>query len=382
MGSEGVSPDILGIEMTPTMVRAVRLDPEDRTVVAAAECPVLAVGEAVTLDPAALGPALDEVLYHLGVDDRANHLAAVSIGPPRAGVGSGPALPAWLEHRSRQLGENMVYAGKLGIAFCPQRALDTAIMICEQANITVSRIDFVAVAAARVLEPGVDTISVGSGRGWQARLRDDEVLEALESGEVDSGEPLLIVNDEGDSIRLTRFHGVTLGPDVEPTVDEIGFLAAAVGAALGIAEGSSANLLDGETIRGRHVGGFGGEVGGSRPGDRTTVDLARGQDDSDARSVIREASSVVEPYTGTEEFDIDPMASEPEVMGRPGDRPYVPPDTGAHTAVHPDDPIQDFSPEPGSESSMDYSGPNMALIIAGIAIFTLAVAVGIFVAQS
>ena len=157
IGLEGVSPDILGIEMTPIVVRAVRLNRDDRKVIGEADCPVIAVGDPTVLDPSASGPALDEVMYHLGVDDRTQHLAAVAIGPPRSGVGSGPALPAWLEQRARQLGENMVSAGKMGISFCPQRELDMVIMICEQANITVSRVDFAPVAAARVLESGTDT---------------------------------------------------------------------------------------------------------------------------------------------------------------------------------------------------------------------------------
>ena len=306
IGSEGASPDILGIEMTPTVVRAVRFDRDARKVIGAAECPVLAVDDAVTLDPASIGPALDEVMYQLDVDDRSEHLAGVSIGPPRAGVGSGPALPAWLEHRARQLGENMVCAGKLGISFCPQRALDTAIMICEQANITVSRIDFAPVAAARTLQPGTDTVTVGSGRGWRARLRDDEVLEALENSDINADDPLRVIGADGVAAPVDEYHGVTLDSGVGiGTADDLGHLASSVGAALGVVDGSSGNLLDGDTVRGRSVPSAFGEsagvygTGADAFGGRTTVDLVRSQGELESRSVIRRVGAVEPPGAET-----------------------------------------------------------------------------------
>ena len=409
-GSEGESPDILGIEMTPTVVRAVRLDRDARNIVGAAECPVLAVDDAVTLDPASIGPALDEVLFRLQVDDRTEHLAGVTIGPPRAGVGSGPALPAWLEHRARQLGENMVCAGKLGISFCPQRALDAAIMICEQANITVSRIDFAPVAAARMLEPGTDTVTLGSGRGWRARLRDDEVLEALENADIASDDPLRVITPDGVAVSVDELHGVTLDSGVGlESDDDVGRLAAAVGSAVGVVDGSSGNLLDGDTVRGRSVPSAFGDAAGAYDagadafGGRTTVDLVRSQSESESRSVIRRVGTVDPPGSGAGGFGAvvgdaggdandlfvsadDPLDEatlslrDPSETGLNGDSSGR---GGRQTGleVHPDDPIQNFSPEPGAEQSLDGRGRYMALIIAALIIFSVAVAIGILVTQ-
>lgn len=404
-GSEGASPDILGIEMTPTVVRAVRFDRDARSVIGAAECPVLAAGEDVTLDPSSIGPALDEVLYQLEIDDREAHLAGVSIGPARAGVGSGPALPAWLEHRARQLGENMVCAGKLGISFCPQRALDTAIMICEQANITVSRIDFAPVAAARTLQPGTDTLTIGSGRGWRARLRDDEVLEALENPEIAVDDPLRVIGPDGDGVSIGEFYGVSVDPGVEiGTDDDVGHLAAAVGAAVGVVDGSSGNLLDGDTVRGRSVPSAFGEsagvfgTGSDAFGSRTTVDLVRSQAESESRSVIRRVGAVDPPGSEStillgaddalgdgsgglrDTAGVDAGAGEERLEGD-GAAASVEPGRQTGLEVHPDDPIQNFSPEPGAEQAMDARGRNMALIIAALVIFSIAVAIGILVTQ-
>ncbi len=413
IGSEGSSPDILGIEMTPTVVRAVRLNRDARTVLGAAECPVMAVGDAVTLDPSAIGPALDEVLYQLEIDDRTEHLAGVSIGPTRAGVGSGPALPAWLEHRARQLGENMVCAGKLGISFCPQRALDTAIMVCEQANITVSRIDFAPVAAARTLQPGTDTMTVGSGRGWRARLRDDEVLEALENAEIATDDPLRVITPDGVGVSIDEFYGVALESGVAiGTDDDIGHLAAAVGCAIGVVDGSSGNLLDGDTVRGRSVvSGFGESAGvfgaGSDAfGSRTTVDLVRSQGEPASRSVIRRVGTVDPPGSGSGSdllVDADDPLDDSTLslrdagstvgsgsgldamgVGDPeGGAGQAVSDAGRQTGleIHPDDPIQNFSPEPGAEHSLEGRGRNMALIVAALVLFSVAVAIGILVTQ-
>ncbi len=387
--------------MTPTVVRAVRLDRDARTVVGAAECPVLAVGDSVTLDPASIGPAVDEVMYQLDVDDRSRHLAGVSIGPPRAGVGSGPALPAWLEQRARQLGENMVCAGKLGISFCPQRALDTAIMICEQANITVSRIDFAPVAAARTLQPGTDTITLGSGRGWRARLRDDEVLEALENADIATDDPLRVITPDGVGVSIVEFQGVSLDSGVGiDTEDDFGHLAPAVGAAIGVVDGSSGNLLDGDTVRGRSVPSAFGEsagifgTGADAFGSRTTVDLVRSQGESERRSVMRRVGTV-DPPGSESDFLVgadDPLddatlsirdRASNEVAVDSVDSPGLA-DGGRQTGleVHPDDPIQKFSPEPGAEQSMEGRRVNLALIIAALVIFSVAIAIGILVTQS
>ncbi len=244
------------------------------------------------LDSRALGPAVDDVLYKLGVDDRSQLVAAVSIGPEYSGVGSGPALPAWLDHQARQLGENLVCAGDLGVAFCPQRPIDTVIAICEQADITVARIDLAPVAAARLLAPGsADTITMGSGRGWRARLRDDEVLEALQNPEIDPDQPMAIIAPDGLQISVEQYHDVSVAFALAETYDlNLGQLAPAVGAAIGYVDSSPSNLLDGETITGREevVTAVGSSAAyGSAETSRTTIDLQR----ASARTVMAPGSS-------------------------------------------------------------------------------------------
>ncbi len=244
------------------------------------------------LDSRAISPAVDDVLYQLGVDDRSQLVAAVAIGPEYSGVGSGPALPAWLDHQARQLGENLVCAGDLGVAFCPQRPIDTVISICEQADITVARIDLAPVAAARLLTPGsADTITMGSGRGWRARLRNDEVLEALKNPEIDPDQPMAIIAPDGLQISVEQYHDVSVASALAETYDlNLGQLAPAVGAAIGYIDSSPSNLLDGETITGREevVTAVGSAaVYGSADTSRTTIDLQR----ASARTVMAPGST-------------------------------------------------------------------------------------------
>jgi hypothetical protein len=292
---DAISSDILGIEIGSSTVRAVLVDRKTREIVAAAECGVLSMSDPQSsggLDSRAISPAVDDVLYQLGVDDRSQLVAAVSIGPEYSGVGSGPALPAWLDHQARQLGENLVCAGHLGVAFCPQRPIDTVISICEQADITVARIDLAPVAAARLLAPGsADTITMGSDRGWRARLRDDEVLEALQNPEIDPDQPMAIIAPDGLQISVEQYHDVSVAFALAETYDlNLGQLAPAVGAAIGYIDSSPSNLLDGETITGREevVTAVGSSAAhGSADTSRTTIDLQR----ASARTVMAPGSS-------------------------------------------------------------------------------------------
>lgn len=265
------------------MVRAVLVNRDSMEMVAAAECGVAITGDRQAgggLDGEAVAPAIDDVLYQLGIEDRNTMVAAVSIGPDYSGVGSGPALPAWLDHQARQLGENLVCAGDLGVAFCPQSPVDTVINLAEKADLTVARIDLAAVAAARLLEPGAaDVITIGSGRGWRARLRNDEVLEALQSSDVDADQPMVIVGPDGVEIGIEQYHHVAVAQALAQAYDlNLGQLAPSVGAAFGHIHSSPANLLDGQTITGRDavVASVGSAaVYNSAEAGRTTVDLHR-----------------------------------------------------------------------------------------------------------
>lgn len=280
---DAISPDILGIEIGSSAVRAVLVNRESREIVGAAECGVFSTGGGQVgggVDPRSIGPAVDDVLYQLGVDDRSQVVVAVTIGPDYSGVGSGPALPAWLDHQARQLGENLVCAGDLGVAFCPQRPIDSVIAICEEAELTVARIDLAPVAAARLLAPGsADTVTIGSGHGWRARLRDDEVLEALQNTEIDADQPMAIIAPDGLEIPIDAYHGVTVASALAESYDlNLAQLAPAVGAATGYIDSAPASLLDGKTITGQEavVTAVGSAaVYGSAEAGRTTVDLHR-----------------------------------------------------------------------------------------------------------
>lgn len=254
LGADLQSPSVLGIEVGATAVRAVVLSRETLEVTAAAEAGIDTEDEHV-FDSNTIRPALGEVMYQLAELEPEAMMAAISIGPPQSGVGSGPALPPWLERQARNLGQNLICAGELGVAFCPQTPVDLLISLCEEAAITLARVDLAPVAAARLLSSGgADTIMVGSGRGWRARLRNDEVLEALHTDEIDIDQPMSIVRPDGRVTEIPMYHGVGVAAALDEEFElNLGQLAAAVGAAVGVINGSPANLLDGATVVGRAV---------------------------------------------------------------------------------------------------------------------------------
>ena len=132
------------------------------------------------IDPSTFGPLLDDLLMKLGVEDRSAVRVGFTIGPRNSGVGSGPAMASWLEAQAVNLGEPMMCSGGLGIAFLPSRAIDAAVKLASGAGVELARIDFAPVATARAIGDQVeDLICIGSGQGWQARMRDFEVLEAM-----------------------------------------------------------------------------------------------------------------------------------------------------------------------------------------------------------
>ncbi len=345
LGADSQSPSILGIEVGATVVRAVVLSTDSLEVTAAAEAGIDTFDEHV-FDSTTIRPALGEVMYQLAELAPESMMAAISIGPPQSGVGSGPALPPWLERQARNLGQNLICAGELGVAFCPQTPVDLLISLCEEAAITVARVDLAPVAAARLLMPGgADTIMVGSGRGWRARLRNNEVLEALHTDEIDIDQPMSIVRPDGRVTEIPKYHGVGVAPALDEEFElNLGQLAPAVGAAVGLIDNSPTNLLNGATVVGRavpvtsehhfgHLAGFVNEPGDGGVSSGSAVATAGGDSGFDpSSSAGAEPELISDPgvdvQAGVVETDVLDASGEHQAVS--GQYPAV---SGEHGAV-------------------------------------------------
>ncbi len=323
LGADLQSPSVLGIEVGATVVRAVVLSRETLEVTAAAEAGIDTEDEHV-FDSTTIRPALGEVMYQLAELQPESMLAAISIGPPQSGVGSGPALPPWLERQARNLGQNLICAGELGVAFCPQSPVDLLISLCEEAAITLARVDLAPMAAARLLtQGGADTIMVGSGRGWRARLRNDEVLEALHTEEIDIDQPMSIVRPDGRVTEISKYYGVGVAAALDEEFElNLGQLAPAVGAAVGVIDGSAANLLDGATVVGRAVpvtgehrfaelAGFAGSPGATGSSTDATAESADGSYGVAGPSDTAAESDRQQPVDPTGDYDLAALIGEP-----------------------------------------------------------------------
>lgn len=252
MGPGTTSSDILGIEISHNTVRGVRLDQETSELIAAAECPLGdgAISVDGIIEPGLVGRPLDELIDQLGVTDRAALRVGFTLGPRNAGVGSGPAMAGWLAEQAVNLQEPMMAAGELGIVFLPSRAVDAASKLALGSGIDLVRVDLAPVAAVRAIGDQVDDlICIGSGCGWQARMRDFEVLEAMENPSINRAQPLIIVGADGMTSTIRRYGWVEISEQLDRSHRlNIGQLASAVGAAIGVAYESPANLLRGDVV--------------------------------------------------------------------------------------------------------------------------------------
>lgn len=249
------SQEIVGIEVARTVVRGVRLQPERNEIVGVGEVAFAAGGldRDGVIDPGLVGPVFDTLLVRMGVRDRSQIRVGMSIGPRNAGVGSGPAMADWLEAQAQRLHHPLVCSGGLGIAFVPIRAVDQAVKSAFDVGVDLIRVDLAPVAAVRAVGEQIDEpICLGSGRGWQARMRDFEVLEAMERPEVGPDEPVMAIGRDGRGRVIDRYGWIDLSTELirSGRVDSAMF-APAVGAALGVLYDSPANLLDGKVIGSR-----------------------------------------------------------------------------------------------------------------------------------
>ncbi len=252
MGGPGTSSDILGIEIGRDAVRGVLLDQAAAELTAAGECvmPAHAVDPDGIIDPMVVGPVLENLLTKLNIYDRSKLRVGVSIGPKNSGVGSGPAMAGWLDSQAKNLKEPLRCSGGLGVAFAPSRAVDAVVKLASDGGIELARMDFAPVAAARAIGDQIeDAMCVGSGQGWQARMRDFEVLEAMENPSVSFDAPLHISRADGQAESIARYGWVEISPQLDQQMRvDVGQLAVAVGVAIGVAYESPADLLSGKTV--------------------------------------------------------------------------------------------------------------------------------------
>ena len=246
------SQEIIGIEVARSVVRGVRVQPDRNEIVGVAEVPYGPAGldRDGVMDPAVLGRAFETLLFRIGLTDRSQARYAVSIGPRNSGVGSGPAMGQWLEAQAVQLRQPLVCAGGLGVAFAPIRAIDHAVKTAFEIGIELTHLDLAPVAAARAIGDQVDDlICLGSGRGWQARMRDFEVLEAMENPRIGPDEPVYLVGRDGMVRPIGRYGWIDFSIDLQRAGRiDLGRFAMSSGAALGILYSSPTNLLDGRVV--------------------------------------------------------------------------------------------------------------------------------------
>lgn len=249
-----IRPEIIGIEVGRVACRGVRVDARTNEVVAVGEVPFgpHGIDRDGVIEPSVVAVALDTLVVRLGIDDRSSAKVGLSIGPRNAGVGSGAEMNAWLQAQATRLGQPLVCSGGLGLAFVPIRSVDQAVKTAFDIGLDLFRVDLAPVAAVRAVGDQVDDlVCVGSGRGWQARMRDFEVLEAMENHQVGPEEPISFHAADGSTSTLARYGWVDLSADlVRSQQVDVGRLATAAGVAIGVLYNSPANLLDGKVING------------------------------------------------------------------------------------------------------------------------------------
>lgn len=248
-------PEIIGVDVGHVACRGVRIDPHSSEIVAVGEVPFgpHGIDRDGVIEPSVVAMALDALFGRLGVGDRSQVQVGLSIGPRNSGVGSGAAMGAWLQSQATTLGQPLVCSGGLGLAFVPIRSVDQAVKTAFDIGVELARVDLAPVAAVRAVGDQVDDlICVGSGRGWQARMRDFEVLEAMENPKVGPEEPISFHAPDGATYTLARYGWVDLSVDLLRSQQvDVGRFATAAGVAIGVLYNSPANLLDGKVINGR-----------------------------------------------------------------------------------------------------------------------------------
>ncbi len=247
----GAELGLLGVEIGRSKVRLALLDPSAAHLHEAVERPIAKAGG--PRDPIeqeySTRAAIEAGLNRLDIVDPTEVAVGATIGFPNCGVGSGPAMRAWLESLSTDLDEPVVYTGTEGISYVPLSCIDFVRRVFDPTGLLLERVELAPVAAARVIG-GVRTgaITLGSGVAWSARLLDGQVLEAFEREESGFDDALHLVTN-GVGSPLSDLNGFELdetlqsNPALSPAT-----LAPAIGVALALLEPNPDNLLDGQSV--------------------------------------------------------------------------------------------------------------------------------------
>ena len=245
--TQNLDGDLLGIEIGRTKVRIVVLDWRANKVRDAIERPIEKAGG--PRDPIeqefSTRSAIEAGLDRLDVIDVRSMAAGATIGFPNCGVGSGPALHAWLESLSEDLEEPVLYTGNGGVSYAPASCVEFVRRVFEPTDIDLGRVELAPVAAARVLQSvRSGAISLGSGVAWSARLLNNQVLEAFET--VDGGfddELHVMINSIGQPI--TSLDGYEVDPSFGPNRGlTAAALAPSIGVAVALLDPEGPNLLE------------------------------------------------------------------------------------------------------------------------------------------
>lgn len=252
-GRRTVGSDILGLEVGRSVIRGVLLDAAVTNVLDFAEVRLgpnsVASVESGSADCGTIGPVLHHLLEQL--QDRGGSILAAGLayGPRWSGVGSGPELGQWLQEQAESLGQQFVHAGEEGISFAPLGTVEGAKDVCRLVGLGLVRIDLAPVAAARVLtDPDLEVTTLGSGIGWRARLRNLEVVEAIERLQVTDDAPFVVRNAMGLLEPVRSFRRIAVPPELLVRGFDAAQLAVAVGAAVGVANRSPGDLLHGQLV--------------------------------------------------------------------------------------------------------------------------------------
>ncbi len=252
-GRGTVGSDILGLEVGRSVIRGVLLDAAVTNVIDFAEVRLgpnsVASVESGSAHCESIGPALHHLIEQL--QDRGGSIlaAGLAFGPRWSGVGSGPEFGRWLEEQSGALGQQFVCAGNEGISFAPLGMVEAAQDVCRLVGIGLVRIDLAPVAAARVLtDAELEVTTLGSGLGWRARLRDLEVVEAIEQIQVTDDAPFVVRNSMGMLEPVRSYRRIAVPTELLVRGFDAAQMSVGVGTAVGVANRSPGDLLNGELV--------------------------------------------------------------------------------------------------------------------------------------
>ncbi len=249
--SQGSAASLLGIEIGRSKVRMALLDGDGKTVDDLVERPIAKAGgpREPMEEEESTRSAIQSGLERLGLNPGVPMLVGVTIGFPHCGVGSGPALQAWLADLSSELREPIVFVGRYGVSYAPVHCINFVRRVFEPIRIPLDRVELAPIAASRVLDSlRSGAITLGSGVAWSARILDRDVLEAFEILDGAFDEVLHVVSN-GELQPVTELEGIHVDSELcRNRGVTAGALAPAVGVAVALRDPVTSNLLQGQIL--------------------------------------------------------------------------------------------------------------------------------------